>query len=1414
VKDGHLVIEAKQQSVGGKPYTSGRLWTNPTFTKAYGKFEARMKLPEGQGLWPAFWMMPKDQAYGTWASSGEIDILESRGRTPKVVDGTLHFGKSHPNNKASGGHYNFPEGESITDFHNYSVEWEPGEIRWYVDGVLYFKEDNWYSWTNGQPEKNAFPAPFNQPFYMILNLAVGGNYDGGLEPPASKLPAQMEVDYVRVYELTGRDYKAPVEPELVKEPIPADAKTAMDGNYVYDTAYEKGFKAITTEGTLDPLYWSVVTGTGGAATASVDTLGSTPFAKMNITAGGSNDYSVQLIQKVSLVTGHYYKVSFDAKAGSTRNLNVKLSGGADRAWAPYSDVFPASLKGQPEHYSFIFQMSKDTDLGARLEFNMGQSTAPVWIGNVKIEETDLLVDIHAPKVPLDNGDHIYNGAFELGTMDRMIFWKVAAKNGASAEPVVDPSAQELTVSISSPGSASDDIVLTQNGLNLLQQDSYKLTFDAKAVAPRSLKAALVSKDGKALYAEKSFGLTSEMKTFALEFTMPAGVTDEEAVLILGLGGEQSAVTLDNIRLIRATNNNVDYSGVKLFPLVNGDFALGLEGWESFVQGAAATFSGEGDQAKIRVSNPGNEAWNVMLNQSGLPLSKGFEYVLSFDASSTVARNIEVALENATYTRRFATSSVDLTPETKHYSYSFKATTDELVALKFILGKTLSSPTGVHDIIIDNVVFEIKNAPVKRPPTLVPDRTGNVVGSPIEIGFTGAEAWSQAIQSVKIGSMVVPAGQYSVQGDRLTLAAALFEADGTYTITVEANGYAPASVKQPVFSSDGNLVFNGNMSNGTAHWEVWKGAEDWSNWNVVDGVSKMDIHYDGGNQNEWNVPYSWSTQLLQDGIKLQPGKAYELSFKAWSTLDRPIVVELSGYGGTNKITYSINGDNEAVYTAALIPANAITLKLIYLLGNVDGSTNGKEHTISIDDVVIREVKAPPVLAQDTTDNKVGQPITLGFGDHTGWREAIQQLKINNAVVAADQYTVSAGAIVLNAGLFPNAGSYTIAVMASGYTDATIVQTIKTNAANLALHKPATASSAKQPARNAFDGNVQSRWESDASDPQWIAVDLGALSQLDSILLSWEGAFGKAYRIQTATAAVPGESDWTDVYVTDKGNGGLDEIPLNGVEARHVRLYGTTRGTPYGYSLWEFEIYGKQDGGEPGGPEGPEEPGLKPAPALAVHTSDNVLGQPIAITFTDDNAWREGITEVQVDGAALTQGYAFAAGSLTFDPSIFTQAKDYTIKVSAKGYSVATVVQTVKAAPASDVNVALNKTTDSSDARQPARLAFDGDPGTRWESEFADDHWIGVNLGAVYVLNRVALNWEGAFAKGYRIEISTVAEPGEGDWETVFSTDSGDGELDEIPLQNIQARHVRMVGTERALPYGYSLWEFAVYGVPQL
>ncbi|MBN2339992.1 MAG: glycoside hydrolase family 16 protein [Deltaproteobacteria bacterium] len=177
------------------PYSSARLRTKNLGDWKYGRIEARLQLPDGQGLWPAFWMLPTDSAYGGWAASGEIDIVEAVNLSPgdNIVYGTLHYGGQWPANVHSGDSVS-PSTYVSDNFHTYAVEWEEGEMRWYVNDTLYATQTDWY--TSGGA---SFPAPFDQPFHILLNVAVGGNWPG---PPndATVFPKEMRIDYVRVYQ--------------------------------------------------------------------------------------------------------------------------------------------------------------------------------------------------------------------------------------------------------------------------------------------------------------------------------------------------------------------------------------------------------------------------------------------------------------------------------------------------------------------------------------------------------------------------------------------------------------------------------------------------------------------------------------------------------------------------------------------------------------------------------------------------------------------------------------------------------------------------------------------------------------------------------------------------------------------------------------------------------------------------------------------------------------------------------------------------------------------------------------------------------------------------------------------------------------------------------------------------------------
>jgi chitodextrinase len=257
-------------------------------------------------------------------------------------------------------------------------------------------------------------------------------------------------------------------------------------------------------------------------------------------------------------------------------------------------------------------------------------------------------------------------------------------------------------------------------------------------------------------------------------------------------------------------------------------------------------------------------------------------------------------------------------------------------------------------------------------------------------------------------------------------------------------------------------------------------------------------------------------------------------------------------------------------------------------------------------------------------------------------------------------------------------------------------------NIAQGKPTTASSLENstfPASNATDGNTGTRWSSAFSDPQWIQVDLGQSYNVTSVNLNWEAAYGKSFQIQVS----PDASTWTTIYSTTTGTGGNQTLSVSGT-GRYIRMYGTARGTQYGYSLWEFGVTGTPAGGS----------------------------------------------------TLLSQGHPATASS-------------------------------------------------TENATFPASSAVDGNTGTRWSSAFSDPQWIYVDLGAVHSVSQVVLNWETACGKSFQLQSSNDAST----WSTFYSTTTGAGGVQTIPV-TASGRYIRMYGTARCTQYGYSLWEFQVFG----
>lgn len=195
-KHGSLVIEAIQEPYAGsdgvkRNYTSARLKTQGKFSQAYGRFEARIKMPTGKGIWPAFWLLGDDITIVKWPSCGEIDIVENLGSEPSIAHGTIH-GPGYSGDNGITAPFTLPQNQRFDEtFHIFAVEWEPQEIRFYVD-------ENLYATRRPSDLPQGTKWVYDHPFFVILNLAVGGYWPGNPDE-TTRFPQKMFVDYVRVY---------------------------------------------------------------------------------------------------------------------------------------------------------------------------------------------------------------------------------------------------------------------------------------------------------------------------------------------------------------------------------------------------------------------------------------------------------------------------------------------------------------------------------------------------------------------------------------------------------------------------------------------------------------------------------------------------------------------------------------------------------------------------------------------------------------------------------------------------------------------------------------------------------------------------------------------------------------------------------------------------------------------------------------------------------------------------------------------------------------------------------------------------------------------------------------------------------------------------------------------------------------
>jgi len=370
VKDGNLILKALDSGDG--TYTSGKVNSQNKADFQYGKVVARAKVPEGKGLWPAIWMMPKDEEYyGQWPKCGEIDIMEVLCDDLTRSYATIHYGEPHAEQQGTYVINNvLKSGTFASDFHDYSVEWEPGEMRFYVDDINILVVNDWFSAVQGEDEKE-YPAPFNQPFFVQMNLAVGGNWPGDPDENTDFDKAEFAIDYVRVYQKDSYDMN-------VTKPVKEFRAPNEDGNYI-----NNGDFAAELDKKNDWTFYKAAGGEGEALVKDGQIVIST-------VEEGSEDYSVQLFQAdIPQVKGSKYRITFDMKADEARKAIVCVSA-PTAGWIRYFPDTEFEVSTDMETYTFEYEMTEKDDNNGRLEFNLGNrgSKATVYITNVRLEEIE------------------------------------------------------------------------------------------------------------------------------------------------------------------------------------------------------------------------------------------------------------------------------------------------------------------------------------------------------------------------------------------------------------------------------------------------------------------------------------------------------------------------------------------------------------------------------------------------------------------------------------------------------------------------------------------------------------------------------------------------------------------------------------------------------------------------------------------------------------------------------------------------------------------------------------------------------------------------------------------------------------------------------------------------------------------
>jgi uncharacterized protein YjdB len=610
------------------------------------------------------------------------------------------------------------------------------------------------------------------------------------------------------------------------------------------------------------------------------------------------------------------------------------------------------------------------------------------------------------------------------------------------------------------------------------------------------------------------------------------------------------------------------------------------------------------------------------------------------------------------------------------------------------------------------------------------------------------------------------------------------AAGTYAVAMRVAS-APGGGQMQIRNSAGTSLATVNIA-ATGGWQTWTTLN--TSVTLPAGVQTLRVFAVTAGWNFNWMQFTSSSNVAVTGVTVSPTTA---TLNVGTT--QQLTATVSPANATNKnVTWSSgNAGIASVSTSGLVTAVAPGSVTITVTTQDGNKTAASSIIVNATNVAVTGVTVSPATASINVG--ATQQLTATVAPSNATNKNVTWSSSNAGIAS-----VSTSGLVTGVA----AGSATITVTTQdGNKTATSTITVTTaSATNLALNKPAFSSCDENAGTTpslAVDGNLGTRWSSCAADPQWIYVDLGANYNITRVKISWEAALGKDYQIQLSSNL----TTWTSIK-TITGNTALinDHTGLIG-SGRYVRMYGTARGTGYGYSIWELEVYGT-----PGNTNTPPTANAGADKSITLPTNSVVING----TGSDPGGSISAYAWTRVSGPNTPTLTNANTANLTASGLI---AGTYVFRLTVTdngGLTASDDVNVVVNPTATNTNIALNKLTTVSsteNAGTPGSAAVDGNAGTRWSSAAADPQWIYVDLGSSYNVNRVKITWEAALGKDYQVQTATAAA---GPWTTI-KTITGNAALvnDNTGLTGT-GRYVRVYGTARGTGYGYSIWELEVYG----